>query len=201
LKLSTGNSVLEVSLGSWTKASLLAAFSIVATFAKPCFAADKWPQHVWDPLLPHAHHYLHPPTVHFPIVFAVIEFFCLLLFIPTRNQCFDKLAKTFLFLTGLSVLVVAPAGLYDAGVDLGQGNPLIAGLQDRIANFTHFSDALSLHVLYILAFDLLLVLRIVWRIKCKKLAYNQFITYTIVTAISLLILLGAAQVGGSMSHS
>jgi uncharacterized membrane protein len=159
----------------------------------------KWPVHVWDPLLPKEHHYIHPPTVHFPITLFCLELVCLVIYFFTRSGSTEKASRIFLYSGALSLLITIPAGLYDAGVDANKGNPILAGLQDRLTNYTKFSDALSVHVLYVSIFVVLILVRIVWRRSTKRIYPNTLIPFIVATAINIWILLAVAQVGGSLT--
>jgi hypothetical protein len=121
------------------------------------------------------------------------------IFFVTRSRSIEKASRIFLYTGCLSLLITIPAGLYDAGVDAKTGNPFLSGLQDRLTNFTKFSEALSVHVLYVSIFVVLVLIRLLWRRSMKKVWPNALIPFIIVTAINIWILLATAQVGGSMT--
>jgi uncharacterized membrane protein len=155
-----------------------------------------------EALLPQPHKYWHPPIVHFPIAFFVLEALLLAVFLFKPTQFAENASRWLLWLALISVPAVGITGVHDAGVDLGGTNAILDGISDRIHNFTHFDDALSVHVLFIDVFLLLSICRLAWRLYLDKSRnfVSQKIGFSIVTFIGLWILLAAAQAGGSMSH-
>ena len=153
-------------------------------------------------LLPQPHKYWHPPIVHFPIAFFVLEALLLAVFLFKPTQFAENASRWLLWLAIISILPVSMTGVHDAGVDLPGTNAILSGLSDRIANFTHFEDPLSVHVLFIDVFVLISLFRLAWRfyLDKQKLFVSQKVGFTILTFIGLWMMITAAQAGGSISH-
>ena len=135
------------------------------------------------------------------MVLVLLEFSALLLYQLKRTPALDVAAKYFLYLAALSVVPTIIAGLHDVGIDQSPNNAILAGLSDRIANFSNFKDPLSVHVLYITALSSLLALRVIWRrwfydstVQAQRLAFLGS------SAILSWLVFAAAQVGGSMVY-
>jgi uncharacterized membrane protein len=171
-------------------------------FLTTALAANaKWPNTIWDPLFLTPHHVWHPPVLPFPIVLVLLELGALILFQIMRRPGLDAAAKYFLYLAALSLIPTILAGLHDAGVDLSPNNAILAGLNDRIQNFSNFKDPLSVHVLYASLLTSLIALRVVWR-RCfyNPDARVQSIAFLASSAILSWLVFAAAQVGGSMVY-
>ncbi len=162
---------------------------------------EKWPVHVWDPLFPKVHHYWHPPTIHFPIVFLLLESGVLLLNLRKRSTVLSDTAKYLLCLATVSFFPVVLAGLHDAGVDLGKANAIFAGFADRLNAYFALTDPVSIHVLFVTLLIVITVSRFVWRIfffgKSSRL---RDIIFAIFALLGCWIVIATAQVGGNLSH-
>jgi uncharacterized membrane protein len=164
-------------------------------------AYAKWPESIWDPLFFKPHHIWHPPLIIFPVVLVLLEFGALILYQVMRRSALDQAAKWFLYLAALSLVPTIIAGLHDVGVDQSPNNAILAGLSDRIKNFSDFKDPLSVHVLYVCMLSSLIALRVAWR----RLSYNpmipaQSLVFLGSSAILSWLVFAAAQVGGSMVY-
>lgn len=152
-------------------------------------------------LLPHAHKYLHPPIIHFPIVLTLLETLALLFYLRRADEFFDRAATWLLYLAAISVVPVVGTGLHDAGVDLGGNSAVLDGLKDRAANFLNGGDQLSVHVMCVCVFVSIVFARVIWRrllpTPASKRAKLAFLAGSLVASFIVLVV---AQAGGVMSH-
>jgi uncharacterized membrane protein len=178
---------------------LMVAVAICAA-TLPGFCFEKgWPHYFWQPLLPVPHKYIHPVLIHFPIVFLIFESVLLVLNKAIRSKGIWKSAKVLLYLGALSLPIVVAAGLHDVGVDVGHGNAILDGLNDRIKNWNHWSDRLSLHVAYALVVTLLTWLR-AFLVMSGKGKFVSTAWNVLLALVAVWILIATAQLGGSLSY-
>jgi len=180
---------------------LLSTVLLAATAAMPpALGFEKgWPHYFWQPLLLAPHRYIHPLLIHFPIVFLLLEAALLLINKLMRSKGVYKCAKVLLYLAALSLPIVGMAGLHDVGVDAGHGNAIIEGFNDRLKNWNHWSDRLSLHVAYVLTLDVLVWVR-AFLVAAGKGKFVSTGTNLLMALITVWILTAAAQLGGSLSY-
>jgi uncharacterized membrane protein len=177
-------------------AIVMLAFGVAA----PAYCFEKgWPHYFWQPLLIAPHRYIHPLLIHFPIAFLSLEAALLLLNKVMRSKGVWKSAKILLYLAALSLPIVVLAGLHDVGVDIGHGNDILDGLNDRIKNWNHWSERLSLHFAYAMVLTLFVWLRtfLVARGKSKFVSTSGNLLLALVT---IWIMTATAQLGGSLSY-
>ena len=138
----------------------------------------------------------HPVLVHFPIAFLVVEATLLGLWRLTGKTEYDRWAYGFLHASLWTMLIVAVAGVHDAGLDLGPGNPMWLGLQDRWQNAFRWRSSVTVHTWLALALLMMTGLRLLWR----KLRNARGWGYTLLTLVGLWMLTAAGYVGGLVSH-
>jgi len=107
----------------------------------------------------------HPILVHFPIVFLFLEAALLFRHAPRPRRELQSAADVFLRLSVWSMIPVAIAGIHDAGLDLGRGNPLWLGLQDRWRNALNLRSSISAHVFLISLLFVLTAVRLIVRAR------------------------------------
>jgi uncharacterized membrane protein len=168
--------------------------------AAPALAFEKgWPHSFWQPLLIAPHRYIHPLVIHFPIVFLSLEAALLFLNKVMKSKGIWKSAKILLYLAALSLPFVMLAGLHDVGVDIAHGNAILDGLNDRIKNWNHWSDRLSLHFAYAVVLTLFVWLRTFLVAQGK----GKFVSTWANLGLALIviwIMTATAQLGGSLSY-
>ena len=144
----------------------------------------------------------HPVLVHFPIAFLVLEAALLGLWRITGKAEYDRWAYGFLHASLWTMLIVAGAGVHDAGLDLGPGNPMWLGLQDRWQNAFRWRSSVTVHTWLALALLMMTGLRLLWRKLGGPSALRgaQGWAYGLATLIGLWVLSAAGYVGGLISH-
>jgi uncharacterized membrane protein len=175
------------------------AFVALGT-AAPALSFEKgWPHSFWQPLFIAPHRYIHPLVIHFPIAFLSLDAALLLLNKLIRSKGIWKSTKILLYLAALSLPVVILAGLHDVGIDIGHGNAIVDGLNDRIKNWNHWSDRLSLHFAYAMTLTLFVWLRafLVARGKSKFVPTSANL---VLALVAIWIMTATAQLGGSLSY-
>jgi hypothetical protein len=105
----------------------------------------------------------HPVLVHFPIAFLVLEAVLLGLWRITGKAEYDRWAYGFLHASLWTMLIVAGAGVHDAGLDLGPGNPLWLGFQDRWAHAFRWHSSVTVHAWLALGLVVITATRLLWR--------------------------------------
>lgn len=144
----------------------------------------------------------HPIIVHFPIVFLVLEAVFQGLFHFTNKPDHERWAYCFLHWSFWMLLIIAVAGFHDVGLDLGSGNKIWLGLQDRWKNTFRFQSGITVHAW--LAFGLIAITlgRLFWRKLngADVLRGVQSVFYTLLTLIGLWFLIAAGYVGGLVTH-
>ena len=143
----------------------------------------------------------HPMLVHFPIAFLIVEAVLLGLWRMTGKAEYDRFAYGFLLASLWTLLIVAGAGVHDAG--LGSGSPFWHGLQHRWANAFEWQSPLTVHAWLALGLVVLTTARLLWRKfgGTAVLRGGQGWAYGLITAFGLWLLATAAHVGGLMSHT
>ncbi|HEY9792767.1 MAG TPA: DUF2231 domain-containing protein [Candidatus Obscuribacterales bacterium] len=180
-----------------TASSATTAATASESSAKEPKGAAAW----FAPLLPRPHKYWHPPLVHFPIVFTLLEFLILAAFLRFGTGWLDTAARWSLYLAGLGTIPAVLAGVHDAGVDLGGANAFTDGLKDRLTNYFNSGDQLSVHVVWVSAFIIVLIIRLIWRTKLSTLTdRKQAIAFLCSSVVGCITVLAAAQAGGILSH-
>lgn len=156
----------------------------------------------FSPLIPINWKMWHPIFVHFPIVLLIMEAILIFLYWIKPRQDFLTFSKWLLVSAVISFAVVSFTGIRDVGIQLGSQSPFISGFQDRADNFFQWKGAVSLHVIYGATLFVITIIRLFWRLKMKEQAITgKFrIVFGILTIFGLIILFGAGQVGGSISH-
>lgn len=190
---------MSVGLRIWSLGVAI-ALTALGLIAVPALAFEKgWPHYFWQPLLIAPHKYIHPLVIHFPIVFLSLEAALLFLNKVMRSKGIWKSAKVLLYLAALSLPFVMLAGLHDVGVDIGHGNAIVDGFNDRIKNWNHWSDRLSLHYAYAVVLTLFVWLRtfLVARGKAKFVATSANLGFALIT---IWLMTATAQLGGSLSY-
>jgi len=144
----------------------------------------------------------HPVLVHFPIAFLVLEAVLLSLWRVTGKTAHEPWAYAFLHVSLWSMLIVAIAGLHDAGLNLGAGNLLWLGLQDRWRQAFRWHSSVTVHSWLALALLAITAARLLWRkfVGPGALRGGQGWAYGLMTFIGLWILTAAGYVGGMISH-
>lgn len=144
----------------------------------------------------------HPLLVHFPIVFLVLEAALLGLWRMTRAVEFERWAGRFLRWSLWSMLVVIVAGLHDTGLDLGAGNKIWLGLQDRWHNLLRFQSSVTVHSWLSLGLLVITTVRAFWRTVGGAAALRGGCGwgYAFLTLASLWVLTATGYVGGLISH-
>ena len=144
----------------------------------------------------------HPVLVHFPIVFLVVEAALLSLWRVTGKPGQESLAYASLHASVWTMLIVAIAGVHDAGLDLGPGNLLWLGLQDRWRQAFRWHSSVTVHSWLALALVAITAARLLWRklVGPDALRGGQGWAYGLMTLIGLWILTAAGYVGGMINH-
>lgn len=144
----------------------------------------------------------HPLVIHFPLVFLILEAFLVFAYWKNGNQEYERWAYRFLRLAFWMMLIAAVAGLHDSGLNLGPGNKMWLGLEDRWQNAFRLASAITLHVWLALGLVGLTLARLLWRLRqrAQALAGQQALGYGFLTVASLWVLLAMSYVGGSISH-
>ena len=144
----------------------------------------------------------HPVLVHFPIVFLVVEAVLLSLWRVTGKPAHELWAHGFLHASLWTMLIVAIAGVHDAGLDLGAGNLLWLGLQDRWRQAFRWHSSITVHSWLALALVAITAARLLWRKFAgpNALRGRQGWAYGLMTFIGLWILTAAGYVGGMINH-
>jgi hypothetical protein len=102
----------------------------------------------------------------------------------------------------LGVMMLALfAGIYDSGLDLGEGNVFLLGLQDRWQNAFVFRSSVTVHMWLSLALFGLSFARFTWR-KClaRVLRGPQAFAYGATLFLNLWLLIATAHVGAMLNH-
>jgi uncharacterized membrane protein len=164
---------------------------MTSTLLKPFYEIWFAPPRQWHPLL-----------VHFPIAFLFVEAGLLGLFGITRKPDYDRWAYAFLHLSLWTMVMVVIAGLHDVGLDLGAGNTIWLGLQDRWHNTFRFQSSVTVHTWLAMALLMITVGRLIWRkiSGTNALRGAQGWAYALISLTSLWVLSAAGYVGGLLSH-
>lgn len=147
-------------------------------------------------------HHLHPQIVHFPIVFLVLEAVTLIIFALRKQPHLASLSFIFLHCALWAMLLAVLSGLNDAGLDLGPGNRLVLGFQDRWENAFRAESSITIHVWLALILIALTLMRLLWRTFRRESALGGVsgVTFGLVTLLNFWVLLAATYVGSSISH-
>lgn len=163
--------------------------------------AHPWQRTPWGALVPARWRQWHPMLVHFPIALLVIEALCVLVHALRPRDELARFASRLLLIAVCSFVPAILTGVADSGVDAGLS--FGQALRERYYNAWRTESAVSLHVLYALAAALLAGARLTWLLlsRSRALRGRQRRGYVAVTLVNLWLLLGAAQVGGGISHA
>ena len=144
----------------------------------------------------------HPVLLHFPIAFLILEAVLLGLWRVTGKPAHELSAHGFLHASLWTMLIVVIAGVHDAGLDLGAGNLLWLGLQDRWQQAFRLHSSVTMHSWLALALLAITAARLLWRkfVGPDALRGGQGWAYGLTTFIGLWILTAAGYVGGLISH-
>lgn len=100
------------------------------------------------------------------------------------------------------MLLAVLSGLNDVGLDLGPGNRLVLGFQDRWENAFRAESSITIHVWLALILIGLTLMRLLWRTFRRESALIGVsgVTFGLVTLSNFWVLLAATYVGASISH-
>ncbi len=144
----------------------------------------------------------HPLVVHFPLVFLTLEAVLVLAFWRNGNDEYERWAYRFLHLAFWTMLIAAVAGLHDSGLNLGPGNKIWLGLQDRWQNRLRFQSSVTVHVWLALSIFGMTLGRLLWRWRKGVVALRgrQAFCYGALMLFGLWCLMAASYAGGIISH-
>jgi uncharacterized membrane protein len=144
----------------------------------------------------------HPLLIHFPIVFLILEAVLLGLFRLTGKPDYERWSFVFLHWGFWAIMVAAVAGFHDVGLDLGVGNRIWLGLQDRWHNVFRFQSAITVHAWLALGLLVITLTRLLWRKLGGAVAIRgvRGCGYAGLTFVSLWLLTAAAYVGGRVVY-
>ena len=147
-------------------------------------------------------HQLHPQIVHFPIVFLVLEAVTLIIFAIRKQPQVATLSLIFLHCAFWTMLLAVLSGLNDVGLDLGAGNRIALGFQDRWENAFRAQSSVTIHVWLALILIALTAMRLLWRSLARNRALSGVngVAFAVVTLLNFWGLLAAAYIGGSITH-
>lgn len=143
----------------------------------------------------------HPWLIHFPIVFMLLDAWFTMRFWFTQNNADAQRASTALTATLVALAVAIVAGLHDSGLDLGEGNRLWLGLQDRWTHAFRWRSTVTMHTWFALAVSGLALTRFLWRKLDPAALARRRLAYAGVLLLNLWVLLAAAHSGGSLNHN
>ncbi len=142
----------------------------------------------------------HPWVVHFPIVLLCGEAVLVLLFFLKPEL--EYLAYLCLRLSFWSLLIAALAGLHDSGLDLGDGNKIALGFQDRWKSGFHYSSSITVHTWLALLVITITFLRLLWRWRQgSQIRFGlRGVGFALLTLMGFWCMLAMGYVGGAISH-
>jgi Predicted membrane protein (DUF2231) len=73
----------------------------------------------------------HPWLIHFPIVFLLLDGLFTVMFWFKPRAAYERRSLSFLGAALVTMVLAVFAGIHDSGLDLGEGNVFLLGLQDR----------------------------------------------------------------------
>ena len=143
----------------------------------------------------------HPWLIHFPIVFLVLDGLFTATFWFNPRAEYERWSLSFLAAALLTMVLAILAGIHDSGLDLGEGNVFLLGLQDRWQSAFVFRSSVTVHMWLSLALFALSFARFTWR-KClaNALRHPQAFVYGAALFFNFWLLIAAAHLGATLNH-
>jgi uncharacterized membrane protein len=105
----------------------------------------------------------HPWLIHFPIVFLLLDGLFTVMFWFNHRPEYERWSLSFLSAALATLVLSAFGGIHDSGLDLGEGNVFLLGLQDRWHNAFVFRSSVTVHMWLALVLFGLSFVRFTWR--------------------------------------
>jgi len=143
----------------------------------------------------------HPWLIHFPIVFLLLDGLFTAMFWFNPRAEYERCSLSFLGAALVTMALAVFAGIHDSGLDLGEGNVFLLGVQDRWQNAFVTRSGVTVHMWLSLALFGLSFARFTWR-KClaRALRGRQAFAYGAALFLNLWLLIATAHVGAMLNH-